>query len=351
MGFSSHKPEIIMVALEFAYAGLALFTKAAFNGGLSPRIFIVYRQAIATLIMGTLACFSRRRNPSGVSLTLESFSWIFAASLFGVTVNQNAFFQGIKLASSTAANAMINLIPAVTFVLATILRMEKIDIRSLRSWAKIFGTVMCVCGAMVMAFLKGPKLLNSHFLLGSEEDNSWVMGCLLLLAASFFWSTWVILQVPIGATCPDLVYSQAWLCLLATLQSTGVALFMERDLSVWKLNSSFELGCCLYSGVALAMSFLGQAWCVSERGPVFPAIFNPLATVITAIFAAIFLHEQTYLGGLIGAAAAVMGLYVVLWGKAKDFKEVESDKKEEKKRSKLDLEEPFLTDKLNQVDV
>ncbi|CAN0839007.1 WAT1-related protein At4g28040 [Linum grandiflorum] len=257
-----------------------------------------------------------------------------------VTANQNAYFQGINLASSTAATAIINLIPAFTFVFAAILGMEKVNIRSLRSGAKIFGTVICVGGAMAMAFTKGPKLLNSFQFLGSEtddDDNNWLMGCLILFASSVLWSLWIILQVPIAATCPDLIYSSAWLCSLATIQSTMVTLFIERkDFSAWKLNSFFELGCCLYSGVSLALTFLGQAWCVGERGPVFPAIFDPLCTVITAIFATIFLHEQTYMGGLIGAVVVIMGLYLVLWGKAEDMKE---------KGLVTDVEEPFLCNK------
>ncbi|CAN0912283.1 WAT1-related protein At4g28040 [Linum grandiflorum] len=320
---SSYKPAMIMVALEFSYAGLALFTKAAFIGGLSPKIFVVYRQAIATLFMAPLAFISHRKNPSTrVSLTLKSFSWIFAASLFGVTGNQNAYFQGINLASSTAATAIINLIPAVTFILAVIFRMEKIKIRSVRSGAKIVGTVVCVAGAMAVAFLKGPKLLNHGFLLGSQQDDK----------------NWV----PITATCPNLIYSSAWLCFLATIQSTIVALFLEKDFSAWKLNSIFEFGCCLYGGAALAVSFLGQAWCVAERGPVFPAIFNPLCAVITAVFASIFLHEQTYMGGLVGAVVVIIGLYMVLWGKAKDLEEQNIIDKE--KTSTADLEQPFLID-------
>ncbi|CAN0841555.1 WAT1-related protein At4g30420 [Linum grandiflorum] len=215
--------------------------------------------------------------------------------------------------------------------------MEKVNIRSSRSGAKIFGTVICVVGAMAMALTKGPKLLNSFI-----DHNNWLMGCLLLFASSILWSMWTILQVPIAATCPDLMYSSAWLCSLATIQSTMVTLFLERKkgFSAWKLNSFFELGCCLYSGVSLALTFLGQAWCVGERGPVFPAIFNPLCTVITAIFATIFLHEQTYIGGLIGAVIVIMGLYLVLWGKAEDMEE-----KVKEKGLVIDLEEPFVCNK------
>ncbi|CAN0912265.1 WAT1-related protein At4g28040, partial [Linum grandiflorum] len=252
----------------------------------------------------------------------ESDKKVLNFSVIGcrVTANQNAYFQGINLASSTAANAITNLIPALTFVLAATFRMEKINIRSLKGGAKISGTVICVLGAMTMAFLKGPKLLNSQLPLGTEEDpKNWLMGCVFLFACSFLWSLWTILLVPIAATCPDMLYSTAWMCFLATVQSTILALFVEKDFSAWKLNSIYELGCCLYTGVALVVSFLGQSWCVGQRGPLFPAIFNPLCTVITAFFAVIFQHEQTYLGGLIGAVAVIMGLYMVLWGKSKDY--------------------------------
>lgn len=77
--------------------------------------------------------------------------------------------------------------------------MEKVDIQSLRSIAKIIGTIFCVGGAISMALLKGPKLLNTEFLppkLGfvSGRDN-WLLGCLSLFGSSCFWSFWVILQV------------------------------------------------------------------------------------------------------------------------------------------------------------
>lgn len=51
-----------------------------------------------------------------------------------------------------------------------------------------------------MALLKGPKLLNAEFLpsksvLFIPGIDNWLLGCLLLLGSSFFWSLWMILQV------------------------------------------------------------------------------------------------------------------------------------------------------------
>ena len=73
------------------------------------------------------------------------------------------------------------------------------NIRSLRSIAKIAGTVICVTGAIFMALLRGPKLLNAQILpeksfFGSEGEH-WLLGCLFLIGSAFCWSLWLILQV------------------------------------------------------------------------------------------------------------------------------------------------------------
>ncbi|KAJ0031612.1 hypothetical protein Pint_14282 [Pistacia integerrima] len=354
---NGYKPAMAMVALQFLYAGVALFTRAAFVQGMSTRVFVVYRQGIATLVMAPLAYLSTRRsNSCRSSLGLKGFGWILLASLIGVTANQNAYFEGLYLSSTSLASSMTNLIPAVTFVMAFIAGWEKVNIRSLRSIAKILGTAFCVSGAVSMALLKGPKLLNAEFLpsksvLFIPGIDNWLLGCLLLLGSSFFWSFWMILQVPISASCPDHTYSSAWMCFLATIESATVALLVEENPEVWTLHSFLELGCCLYSGIGLAVSFFVQAWCISQRGPLFCAMFNPLCTVIVTFFAALFLQEDMYIGSLLGACGVILGLYIVLWGKAKDFEEIRKEEHSEKKSScKIDLEEPLLSEKSPTVD-
>ncbi|KAF5742857.1 putative Nodulin MtN21 /EamA-like transporter family protein [Tripterygium wilfordii] len=156
-----YKYALAMFGLQFASAGLTLLSRAAFVRGTSPRVFIVYRQAIATLFVAPIAYFTRRKS-SGSSIGLRSFALIFLLSLIGVTINQNIFFEGLFLSSSSMASAMTNLVPAITFVMASIAGLEKVNIRSSRSIAKIVGTVICVGGAVSMAMLKGPKLLNSE---------------------------------------------------------------------------------------------------------------------------------------------------------------------------------------------
>jgi drug/metabolite transporter (DMT)-like permease len=199
--------------------------------------------------------------------------------------------------------------------------LEKVDLRSSRSLAKIAGTVVCLAGAMAMAFFKGPKLLGA-VLVAATTDDDWVKGGIYLIGNAFCVSIWYILQVPVCRSYLDPLSLATWMCFLATLQCAVMAFFLESNyLQIWKLASIWELPCILYGGVfASGANFFLQSWCISVKGPLYSAIFTPLSAVITTILSTIFLHEELHIGSILGAIAIIIGLYVVLWGKADDAK-------------------------------
>ncbi|XP_072989458.1 WAT1-related protein At4g30420 [Typha latifolia] len=322
--FDEYKPGLAMVVVQCIYAIMALTAKAAFSHGMSPMVFVVYRQAIATLVLLPTTILAKGGRISEMGLGMAAFCLVFVASLVGATINQYLYYQGLHLASSSMATAMSNLIPAVTFVMAAAIGLEKVKIRSLRSMAKIFGTIICVGGAMSMVFLKGPKLLTTDYqhlitLLHSVNDK-WIEGCLFLIGSSFCWSSWLIMQVPICKSYLDPLTLSAWMCLLSTFQSAILTFFLQPDLSTWKITSFLDLFCCIFAGIfGSGVTFYLQSWSIAARGPLYSAMFNPLNTVITTIFASLILHEELHAGSLIGALAVVGGLYVVLWGKAQDL--------------------------------
>lgn len=77
--------------------------------------------------------------------------------------------------------------------------MEKVNITSLRTIAKIVGTIICISGALSIVLLKGPKLLNLENLpsksIMAGTDENWLLGCIFLLGSTVAWSVWLILQV------------------------------------------------------------------------------------------------------------------------------------------------------------
>ncbi|CAF1712039.1 unnamed protein product [Brassica oleracea var. botrytis] len=324
--FEEYKPAMAMTGIQMCYAGVTLSARATMVNGLSPRVFILYRQAFATMFIFPFLYFSRGK-PKISSLDLKSFSLIFLVSLVGITINQNLYLEGLYLASSAMGSAVGNIIPAITFLISFLAGYEKVNLWDKRGLAKMAGTILCVAGATSMTLLRGPKILNSgstlpvaNALLGDLKDqNTWLFGCLFLFSSTLCWSFWLTLQVPISAYYPDHLSLSAWMCLFGTIQCAVVTFFLEKDPNVWILHSYSEFATCLYAGVgASALSFTVQAWAISKRGPVFSALFNPLCTVIVTILAALFFQEEIYIGSLIGGLGVIMGLYIVLWGKAKD---------------------------------
>ncbi|XP_040383707.1 WAT1-related protein At4g30420-like isoform X2 [Oryza brachyantha] len=297
-------PCAAMVAAQCIYAAMTLFAKAMFGRGVSPVIFVVYRQAIGTLVLVpiTVVSNSRSETKDTRSLGTTGFFVVFLTALVGATVNQNLTYQGLHLGSSSMASAMTNLIPAITFLMAASAGQERVNIRQRGTVAKISGTIVCVGGAMAMAFFKGPKLLNYtlsdlNMLLHSPTISKWVLGALCLVVSSSCWSLWLILQVPICKSYVDPLSLSAWTCFLSTLQCATLAVFLVPDVNAWKIHSLFELSGYVFAGAfGSGVTFYLQSWCISVRGPLYSAMFTPVCTVVATVVAGVVLREELHVG-------------------------------------------------------
>jgi len=54
----SYLPVMAMLFNQSIYAGISLSTRVAFLQGMSPRVFVVYRHAFATIVIAPIAYFS-----------------------------------------------------------------------------------------------------------------------------------------------------------------------------------------------------------------------------------------------------------------------------------------------------
>lgn len=60
MGGDFYRLAMVMLGLQFAYACVALFVRAALLEGMNPRVSVVYIQAMIALIVAPIAYFSRQ---------------------------------------------------------------------------------------------------------------------------------------------------------------------------------------------------------------------------------------------------------------------------------------------------
>ncbi|KAK4600882.1 hypothetical protein RGQ29_010471 [Quercus rubra] len=343
----SHKPYIAMLFTQLVYAGMALFSKAAIAKGMNPYVFVVYRQAFASLALAPFAFFLERNKAAPLSYYL--LCRIFLVSLCGITLSLNLYYVAINYTSATFAAATTNTIPAITFIMAAFLRMESINIKQLHGLAKVLGSVVGVSGALVFAFVKGPPINFMHRYTATEKPNidsiqgcstrEWIKGSLIMLSANTFWSLWLILQGPIIKQYQAKLRLTTLQCFFSCIQSCFVAIAVERQPSAWKLGWDVHLVSVAYCGVIVTgITYWLQVWVIEKRGPVFTAMFTPLALIITAIMSAFLWKENFYWGSIGGAILLVGGLYSVLWGKNKEDRKSETDKQRQETKEELVLE-------------
>ncbi|CAL5193947.1 unnamed protein product [Lathyrus oleraceus] len=325
--FDRMKPFIAVVFLQFGYAGMDVLSKAALNKGMSNYVLVVYRHVVAFVVIAPFALILEKKvRPK---MTFSIFMKLVALSTLEPVIDQNLYFLGMKYTTATFAVAMYNILPAITFVMACIFKLEKIKMKSVHSQAKVVGTLATVAGAMVMTLLRGPilNIFGTHGNSAEIQHSSGanlqhaIKGSIMITIGCFSCAGFMILQTITLETYPAELSLTAWICLLGTVEGGIVALIVERnDYSVWSLNWDTKLLAAVYSGIVCSgMAYYIQGAVMRYRGPVFVTTFNPLSMVIVAIMSSILLGEKIFLGRVIGAVVIIFGLYLVVWGKSKDY--------------------------------
>ncbi|CAI9755828.1 unnamed protein product [Fraxinus pennsylvanica] len=324
--WGSMKPYMAMVSLQFGYAGMYIITMLSFKHGFSHWILVVYRHAFATIVFAPLAFFLERKTRP--KLTLSVFWKIMLLGFLEPVLDQNLYYVGMKLTSATFTAATANVLPAITFIMAVIFRMEKVNLKQLHSLAKVIGTGITLLGTMLMTFYKGPVVdILPHSLGGSHHeittsgsaDQHWVAGTIMLLSCIVGWSGFFILQNKTLKEYPAELSLTSLVCFMGMVEGGVVAVIMERHTSAWAIGFDSRLLASAYSGIVCSgIAYYLQSVVNKIRGPVFVTAFSPLSMIITAILGSMVLAEQIHLGSLIGAIIIVFGLYSVVWGKSKE---------------------------------
>lgn len=310
---ASLKPVTAQLVAQMCYAGLNIITRVALGEGMNRLVFIAYKDAVATIAIAPFAYFlERNKRPA---MTFAIFWQTFVLALCGITVYQNLFYAGLMYTSAVFVSAISNIIPVFIFVMATASGMEKVDMSSKYGLAKIVGTIVCVGGAMVMTFYKGPVLLTT---LNGLSFNTWMLGALLLFVGCLFWSGWVTFQAPVVRKYPAQLSLTAIMLFQGTVMSILVALIFKPKTSAWRVKCDFQLLSILYSGLWSSFGFVVQFYCIRVKGPVFVTMFHPTTTILVAILELVILHIKFHPASLLGAILIFTGLYIVLWGKAND---------------------------------
>ncbi|XP_015691838.1 WAT1-related protein At1g09380-like [Oryza brachyantha] len=322
------RPVAAMVALQFLFSVLQIVIKLALNDGMDARVLVAYRFMFAATFLCPIAfVVERKKRPP---LTMKVVLQLFLCGLFGFSINQNLYVFAIKLTSATFVTAISNLTPATTFLLAILTRLETLKLKKPAGQAKLLGTLIGMGGAMLLTFYKGPaimlglpRLKLAHITENHQSHpistGNQIIGSFLGIISCFTYATWLVIQAKVSKVYPCHYSIAAMVCLFGALQSTVMAVCVHRDLEHWRLGLNIRLYSSAYAGlVASGSAFPLLSWCLRKKGPLFISVFSPLMLIFVALLSSVVLEEALHLGSVLGSVLIVGGLYLVLWGKAKE---------------------------------
>ncbi|KAF3445673.1 hypothetical protein FNV43_RR10849 [Rhamnella rubrinervis] len=328
------KPYVLIVGLQFGFAGLYIIAKNTLNRGMNRYALVVYRNAFAALTFAPFAFILERKTRP--KMTISIFFHIMALGFLEPVLDQSFGYLGMMYTSATFSSAIMNAVPSVTFIIAVIFRLEKVKIKEARGQAKVIGTVVTFAGALLMTIYKGPvvNLFSSSSAksihatssggAGADAGKHFIAGTLILLVACVAWSAFYVLQLITLKKYPANLSLSVLVCVLGGLQTAAIALVSEHRASIWNIGWDTRLLGCVYLAIfGSGIAYYVQGMVMKTRGPVFVTAFNPLCMIIVAILGSVILGEQIHVGSIIGGFVIAMGLYTVVWGKSKDYSDPE----------------------------
>ncbi|KAM0830824.1 hypothetical protein ACQ4PT_065958 [Festuca glaucescens] len=328
-----------MVLVQVFTVVTMLMSKVALNAGMHPLVLLVYRNVVAAAAVAPLALIFER--DLWKKLNLAVLGWIFINATFGVLLAMGLYYFGLRATNAAYAVDFLNLIPVATFLIAVALRAERLSLACWPGRTKLLGAAAGVAGTMVVSLCKGTHLLLPHLRVSHSHGTkpvtsvhggqNMVVGTLFLVSSCVSYALWFVVQARVALVFPSRYWTTTLTCVAGSVQSAIAAAVVVAltgtgagswglTSEAWRLRWDMQLATVVYSGVFnTGVTFVLVSWAVARRGPVYPPMFNSLSLVATTVVDALVLGTDVYLGGVLGAALVVLGLYAFLWGKGKEL--------------------------------
>lgn len=268
---------------------------------MSPFVLTFFRFSGGMLLFWLASLFYKKE-----PVTLKDKGLLFAASLFGLTMNHFPFFIGLSMTSPIDASIVLTMAPIVTMILAAIFIKEPLTKK------KALGVLVGALGVLVIVFKN--SLVNSGS--GTALGNSVVF--LAVISFAFYL---VLFKKLISTYHPVTVMK--WMFLFATI--TGLPFcyssLTELHLNDFSLNVWMTVGFVVVFATFITYFLLPVGQKVLR--PTTLSMYNYVQPIMASLVAILMGIDRFGYQQLVAVVLVFSGVYIVTQSKSREQLEAE----------------------------
>ena len=282
--------DLALTGVMLVWGGNMIAVKLALTE-INPMAFNALRFALASVTMLTILLITER----DLKVTGREWRWLLMTGLLGNTIYQVLFINGINLSTAGNTAFMVATSPMWVAVMSSLWGDERL---TRRQWK---GVLLSLVGAALVIFGAGHRIAVS---------SGTLFGDALTLVGAICWAGYTVMTRPaLAHRSPLRVTSYAMALGSIPLVLVSIPHMRAQD---WQSVSLTGWMMLLYGSLgALVIGYLVWGWGVRVIGSTRTAIYNNLTPVVAGVFGYIILAEQWTLMRGTGAAAILVGVYLV----------------------------------------
>lgn len=282
---SQIRVHIALLAVAILFSLNYIISKLAMHA-FHPMTF-AYLRVVGSAIVLSAILPRDREEPSP-----EDRRQLFGLSLLGVVFNQTLFLGGLSLSNAHIAAILITSIPVFTLAAAIVLRRER------GSPAKLGGIALAAAGALSVVGIEG--------FVGSSRA---LAGAMLIVINSLCYALYLVLSKPLMArlTARYVIARMFTYGTVAMLPIAGVPILRERWTAI---PAGAWIALLLVIAGPTVAAYLINGWALRHADSSLVAAYTYVQPFLTALLAAVYLHE--HIRPVVGVAAAMIfaGIYL-----------------------------------------
>lgn len=286
---SRNKAFLLAFSAMLIYGVSFTIAKEVMPKHLQPFGFILLRVAGACTIFWSIG-FSIRSE----KIAYADYPRLILASVFGIALNQLAFFKGLSLTSPISASVIMVTSPILVMSFSALLLKEPITVK------KIGGILIGLVGAVVLIGFSQPA---------SNASNAFLGNSLVFLNAASYSLYLILIKRLTDRYHPITLAKWLYLFGLVMVVPFGYSELLEANWSGFDLSIWWRIGFIVV--FTSALTYLFNLFAIRKLKPTTLSIFIYLQPVIASIYALLVGSDQLSVVKVLATLLIFAGVYLV----------------------------------------